>query len=295
MENKEIIDFAFFGTSSFSTKVLDVLTAQGYYPSLLITTPDRPAGRGMKLSSSPLKEWGKEKDMPVFQPESLNNEETLRRIRDMAPNNKRGWDVFIVASYGKMLPANIVNDPIYKSLNVHPSLLPRLRGSSPIQSAILHEDTTGVTIIRMDEQMDHGPIVAQEEIKYKDWPPDAPTLERDLAKKGGEVLAEVLPKWTQGEIKEEPQDDREATYTQMIKKEDAFLDIENESPQVLFRKIKAYKEKPKAYFFYSSPKKGRMRIIVTEAEYKDGRLNIKRVIPEGKKEMEYKNFLQSQN
>ncbi|MGM0482890.1 MAG: methionyl-tRNA formyltransferase [Patescibacteria group bacterium] len=293
MENRDIIDIAFFGTSAFSTEVLDALTSKGYCPSLLITTPDRPAGRGMKLSASPLKEWGKEKGMPVFQPESLNNEETLRRIRDMAPNNKRGWDVFIVASYGKMLPANIVNDPIYKSLNVHPSLLPRLRGPSPIQSAILHEDTTGVTIIRMDEKMDHGPILAQEELTYENWPPDAPTLERDLAKRGGEILAEILPKWKEGEIKEEPQNDKKATYTQMIKKEDAYLDIENESPQMLFRKIKAYKEKPKAYFYHNSSKKDGIRVIITEAELRDGKLNIKKVIPEGRKEMEYQNFLQN--
>lgn len=292
-KNNGDIDFAFFGTSNFSTHVLDTLASLDYLPSLIITAPDKPAGRGMHISSPPVKEWAEEKKISVLQPENLKDETVLQKLKDMAPDRSKGWDVFVVASYGKILPSAIINEPSRKSLNIHPSLLPSLRGASPIQSAILYEDNTGITIIRMDEKMDHGPIVAQEKVIYNEWPPDAPTLEIDLAKKGAELLADVLPKWKAGKIEEQPQDDKRATYTQTIKKEDAFLDLENESPEILFRKIKAYKEKPKAYFFYDSAKKGKIRIIVTEAEIEDQRLKIKKIIPEGKKEMEYENFLKN--
>lgn len=288
---KNLKNFAFFGTSSFSVTVLNKLKELGYSPTLLVTSPDRPAGRGQKITPPPVKIWGEENSIPTYQPEGYKDEKNITRLGNLSPEKDREWELFIVASYGYILPASVIYMPKFKSLNIHPSLLPKLRGPSPIQEAILRENKTGVTIMRMDEKMDHGPILKQKEVKYENWPPDTPTLEKDLAKKGATLLAEVIPFWINEEIKEKPQDEREATFTSIIKKEDAFLDFKNENSENLFRKIQAYKEKPKAFFFKDSPESKKVRVIVTKASLKNGYLIIENVIPEGKKETSYENFI----
>jgi methionyl-tRNA formyltransferase len=150
-----------------------------------------------------------------------------------------------------------------------------------------------VTIIRLDEQMDHGPIIAQKKIDIPNWPPKASELEEILAKEGANLLADILIKWTSGEVKEIPQDHEKATFTKKIEKEDGLLDL-NESPELNFRKIQAFENWPTAYFFAEKNGK-KIRIIVKDAEFKDGELKIKRVTPEGKKEMDYGVFLRTQN
>ncbi len=283
--------YAFFGSSRFSVVVLDEMEKAELIPSLIVTTPDRPAGRGQRLSASPVKIWAESRSIPIFQPHGFKDSDNMAELKRMAPDPTKEWDIFIVASYGYILPSTVIYMPKFKSLNIHPSLLPKLRGPSPIQEAILKEEETGVTIMRMDEKMDHGPILGQSKLKYQLWPPDSPTLEYDLAKEGARLLVDIIPLWTQGKIKETPQNEKEATYSSTIKKDDALLDIENESPDTLLRKVRAYKDRPKAHFFLHSAKKEGMRIIVTEAAIKNGKLEILRVIPEGKKEMKYEDFL----
>lgn len=287
-------NFVFFGTSRFSVEVLDTLRSFGLLPALIVTAPDRPAGRGQKITSPPVKKWAEAESIPTLQPEGYKDGKALSDIESMCPNTNRGWGTFIVASYGKILPQDVIDLPKYRSLNIHPSLLPRLRGPSPIQSAILYENETGVTIIRMDDKMDHGPIVTQSKVKYDIWPPDAPTLERDLARKGAELIADILPLWMEGKMVEVPQDHSRATFTKMFKKEDAFLDLKKETPESIYRKVKAYRDRPKPYFFVEGPDSKSIRVIVTEASIDNGALKIERVIPEGRKEIRYEEFLQTQ-
>lgn len=189
-------------------------------------------------------------------------------------------DVYIVASFGKILPAEVIYKPRFKTLNVHPSLLPKLRGPAPIQGAILNEAGTGVTIMRMDEKMDEGPILAQEKVSFEKWPERYTKAEEILGRAGGKLLADILPKWVGGEIKEIQQNGSEATYTKMIKKEDA--DITGDSPEEALRKIYAYEVWPRARLG---------DLIVTDAHNEDGKLVLDRVIPPGKKEMSYADYL----
>src|SRR3989344_4795818 len=152
MKNKLI----FFGTSEFGIPVLDELRCAEYNIVAIVTAPDTLAGRGYELRKSPVKKWAEQADVKILQPKDLNKE----FIEELA---SLGADVFIMAAYGKIIPQNILNIPSYGTINIHPSLLPKYRGASPIQTAILNgEQETGVTLILTDEQMDHGPIMAQE-------------------------------------------------------------------------------------------------------------------------------------
>lgn len=189
-------------------------------------------------------------------------------------------DVYVVASFGKILPDSVIYAPKHKTLNVHPSLLPRLRGPAPIQGAIINEDKTGVTIMRLDDKMDHGPVVAQRQVDLVPFPDYYSTVEEKLGRAGGELLAEVLPKWINGELREIPQDDSQATYVKMIRKEDA--DIGNDSAETALRKVLAYEVWPRARLG---------DLIVTKAHIENGELIPDRVIPPGKKEMDYASYL----
>jgi len=234
--------FVFFGSSSFSTYVLDALKSRGLEPIFSITSSREP--------------------LPI---------EKLKEINT---------DVFIVASFGKILPKEVIDMPKYKTLNVHPSLLPRLRGPAPIQEAIIGEKETGVTIIQLDEQMDHGPIVVEKKVSFDNWPVSYTRAEEKLGTEGGLLLADVLEPWVNGKIQAVSQDESLATYTKLIKKQDA--DITNDAPEIAYRKVLAYEVWPRA----------RMGdLIITAAHLADNVLVIDRVIPPGKKEMNYQDYL----
>ncbi len=189
-------------------------------------------------------------------------------------------DVYIVASFGKILPKEVIDRPKYKTLNVHPSLLPKLRGPAPIQNAIISESSTGVSIMLMDEKMDHGPILAATPVDTTPWPDRYSIVEEKLGQAGGKLLAEVLPKWINGGVEAIPQDHTQATYTKLIKKEDA--DISKDSPETAYRKILAYEVWPRARLG---------DLIITKAHLEEGALVIDRVLPPGKKDMNYKDYL----
>jgi len=197
-------------------------------------------------------------------------------------------DLYIVAAYGKLIPKTILYIPAHGVLNVHPSLLPKFRGPSPIESAILSDETqTGVTIMQLDPEMDHGPIVAQRELVVKDWPPKGSVLTRDLAHIGGTLLAEIIPKWMEG-FPAEPQDHAKATFTKKITKEDGLIDLSADAEKN-YKKICAFDEWPGAYFFIERKGK-KMRIHINDAAYTNGVLQIIRITPEGKKEMSYEDY-----
>jgi methionyl-tRNA formyltransferase len=220
----------------------------------------------------------------VLQPETIN-EALLNALR------AGSYEVYVLAAYGKILPKNILDLPKRGILNIHPSLLPKFRGASPVRAAILgNVPETGVTIIRLDEKMDHGPIVAQAKINIEmaDWPPPGRVLEEMLAREGGKLLAEVLQDYVAGGITPEPQDDSKATYCKKIVKEDGLLKL-TDDPYQNFLKIRAFDGWPGAYFFAEKGGK-QIRVKITDAEFKDGKLEILKVIPEGKREMDYAAF-----
>ncbi len=280
----------FFGTDDFSVTVFDALMSAGIEPVLAITPPDKPVGRKQVITPPPLKVWAEKNDFDVLQPEKLDDD----FVSELANTE---WDLFIVVSYGKIIPKNILDLPKHKTLNVHPSLLPKLRGPSPIQSTILNDDNeTGVTIMLMDEEVDHGPIISQARIAFDrssgddSWPLKASTLREILAEASGEVLAETIPEWIAGTITPEEQNHDKATFTKILTKKDGELDIENGDAYQNFLKIQALDEWPGTHFFVT-PKDKQIRVKITDASFEKGTLTVHRVIPEGKNEMDYQDFL----
>ena len=289
----------FFGTDEFAVAVLDELCKLGSLPALIVTTEDKPKGRKLVVTPPPVKVWAISSKIPYLQPTKLDESfrSTLYALRPT---------LFVVASYGKILPKFIFDLPTNETLNIHPSLLPKLRGPSPLQTAVLNEDETGVTIIRLDEEMDHGPIVAQRKILIEPWPIEQNLLRDRLAREGARLLVESLPDWVDGGIKAIPQDHAKATYTRKIKKEDGLIDL-NGDPEKNYRKILAYSGWPSAYFFSnknanSSPNfstknldgQGKTRVIIKKAHLENGRLVIEKVLPEGSsKEISFQTFNES--
>ena len=281
MTNKNL-NFAFFGTSELSVTVLDILIKNGYVPDLVITVPDKPQGRKMIMTPPPVKVFAQSHDLKIAQPDSL-------LTYNLQPTT---YNLFVVASYGKIIPKSILDIPKFGTLNVHPSLLPKFRGPSPIQSFILSgEKKTGVTIMLMDEQVDHGPILAKQELEFSKI--NAKELEEKLAELGGQMLVDTIPKWINGEIKAEKQDHSQATFTKKINKEEGFVDLEKDNPELIYKKFIAFQPWPGIYYF-AQKNNQKTRVIITDMEFKNGRLLIKKVKPEGKNEMDYGKFIKSQ-
>jgi len=287
----ENLKIAFWGTSKFSVYVLDKLLENGLSPTLIVTSPDKPKGRGLALTPSDTKVWAMKHNIKTLEPTEIKSEQFLDTLG-------QEWDLFIVASYGKIIPRHIIDLPRRGTLNVHPSLLPKLRGATPLQSAILeniptggsHE--TGVTIMLIDEEVDHGPIVAQATTMIPNWPPKESELEQILGGLGGSLLAETIPQWVHGDITPAEQKHADATYTKKIAKVDAHIDLDD-NPTQAYRKIQAFNVWPRAYS--TTIRGGReMRVVVTEAHLENGMLVLDKVIPEGKREMLYEEFKRGQ-
>ncbi len=199
------------------------------------------------------------------------------------------WDFFLVASFGKILPKKILDLPKHGCLNIHPSLLPKFRGPSPYVSAILaNERTTGVSLMLMQEKMDAGPILAQAKIELEEseWPPKGLVLSEMLFTEGVNLLIEALPLLLEGKLSPQTQDESQATYTKKFSDTDALLDLDDNARQNLL-KIRAFDKNPRAHFITSTGK----RVVVTDATIHHDKLEILKVIPEGKKEMLYAEYL----
>lgn len=271
-------DFAFFGTSHIARYVLEELNAAGYLPRLIVTVPAKPQGRTMEIRESAVAQWAREHGIDAAE--------------DWSAFENASWDLGIVVDYGKILPKRIIDRPRRGFLNVHPSLLPRFRGPSPIRSAILSDErATGVSIIALDEEMDHGPIVAQKKVTIPDWPPKNAELERLLMTEGGRLLAQVLVPWTNGEIEAQPQNHDVATYCEKLTKADGLLDL-SEDPYRNLLKIRALEGWPSTYAFFERAGK-RLRVQILDAHLEQGALAIDYVKPEGKGVMSYSDFARS--
>jgi len=270
------IKIGFFGTPDYAVTTLNTLKANGFNISFVVTMPDRPRGRKMVMTPPEAKVWAVENGVDVYQPEKLRDDTLIEALK------KYDCDVFVVIAYGKIIPDSILNIPKFKSLNIHGSLLPKYRGSCPIETAILSDDRdTGVCIIQMDSEMDHGPIVASRKVVVETWPPTAQVLGNEIVKTGANLLVEILPDWIAGKISPIEQDHSLATFTKKIEKEDGLIDLDGD-PYKNHLKIQAYNEWPSAFFF-----KDGKRMKITKASYNDGKLNIEKVIPEGKSEMDF--------
>jgi methionyl-tRNA formyltransferase len=282
------ISAIFFGTPDTSVEIFDYLLKSGIKPKFVVTNPDKPQGRKMIITPSPVKIWAVKNELEVLQPENLKGEEIEKILKEA------GCDVFIVVAYGGIIPKKILNLPKHGTLNVHYSLLPKYRGASPVESQILNDDKDlGISIMQIDEKMDHGPIIATEKLEssFFNWPPDTLSLRQKYNEIAGKLLVNILPKWIKGDIKAVDQNHDVATYTKKINSEDRLIDL-NEDAYKNLLKIQAFKTW--GTYFFSERNGKKIRVNIKEAEIKDGKLLIKKVVPEGKKEMTYEEFLRGQ-
>ena len=259
----------FFGTPYFAEVVLKKLIKKHTVVGVVCQN-DKPANRGKKMVSPNIKTLAESLGIKVFQFERLlDNLEEIKSV---------DCDIFVTASYGKILPKEVLD--LKMCINVHPSMLPKYRGATPIQTALLNGDNlTGVTIMKTDVGMDDGDIIEQREVEISKED-DYLSLMPKLAEIGGDLLLEALSKIENKTAKFIKQNDDEATFTKLIKKEDALLDF-NESADVLVNKVRAYVENPTAYFFL-----GEDRIKVYKAKVEKGdmpNVNIGDVVTVNKK------------
>ncbi len=258
------IKVVFFGTSDFAVPALEALFRNGYEIVAVVTNPDEPAGRKNILTPTPVKAYlqkqearSKKQGIRIFQPATLDRN-FLLEISDVDP------DLIVVAAYGKIIPKGVLDIPKRGALNIHPSLLPRWRGPSPVQYTILNGDTeTGVTIIKMDELMDHGPIVAVQRLGISKT--TYQELHDLLAKLGAELLIDTLPKYLAGEIIPIPQDDPKATYCKKLTREDGRIDW-SRSAEEIERMVRAFTPWPGAWTIWPDSGAALRRLRIESAE-----------------------------
>ncbi len=228
------MEVVFFGTPEFAGEFLKGLLADSAFDVVgVVTQPDEPVGRKKILTPPPVKVIAEEARVPVFQPTKLKTKDFKQKIQQL------GAEIAVVVAYGRILPQSILDLFPRGVINVHPSLLPRWRGPSPLNAAIAAGDAeTGVSIMKLDDQMDHGPILAQEIISL-DEQETAETLRRKVTLIGAPLLNKTLSDYGLGRIEPKPQDDTRATLCKLLTREDGFIDW-NESADVIDRKVRAY-------------------------------------------------------
>ncbi len=236
MQKKEP-KIVFMGTPEFAAVVLKKLIAEGFDISSVFSQPDKKIGRKQIVSRPPVKDLAVENGIRIFHPDNLRDGKVIGEISEI------GADLFVVAAYGKILPKAVLNIPRFGALNVHASLLPKYRGASPIQEALLAGDKeTGVSIMRMDEGLDTGDVLAQKKVRITDEDTTL-TLQKKLADVGAELLAQTIPKWVSGKIKPAKQNDKLVSYCKAIRKEDGKIEWK-EPAEIIRRKWKAYQPWP---------------------------------------------------
>jgi methionyl-tRNA formyltransferase len=235
----------------------------------VVTQPDRPAGRGRKLTPNPVKIAATARDIPVLQPTKMRSPQTREALAAQRP------DLAVVAAYGRILPPALLTVPRLGCINVHASLLPRHRGASPIAHAILAGDErVGVCIMGMEEGLDTGPVFSRVEVPV--GPGDTcGSLTDTLAERGAALLLDTLPGILAGSIDPVPQDDVGATYAPLLEKQDGALDFGG-AAEALCRRVRAFNPWPGAFAF-----KGDLRVLVLDAEACDGAGDPGRVVEAG--------------
>ena len=257
MANRKI-KIIFIGTPEFGAIILKKLIENEYKPDLVITASDKPVGRKQILTPSSVKILAQKYKIPVLQSEKIEN--LKLKIESLKP------DLGIVAAYGQIIPKNMLNIPKYGFINVHPSLLPKYRGASPIQSVILNgEKKTGITIILMDEKIDHGPILSQRSIEIeKDE--TSTTLYPKLANLGAELLIETILEFQKGLVKSRSQENSQATYTKTLTRQDGKINWKK-TAEDLNRQIRAYDLWPGSFTFWQKRNGNLLRIKILKARF----------------------------
>jgi methionyl-tRNA formyltransferase len=297
------------GTPEFAVPSLEALSHGGYQVVAVYTQPDRRAGRGQQVTSSPVKRLALSQGLDVIQIDKFKVAGTVEKMAGLAP------DLIVVAAFGLLLPTEVLNLPKLGCLNIHPSLLPRHRGASPIATAILQGDEiTGVTIMLLDASMDTGPILNQREVTITNEDTTG-SLGIKLARVGAQLLMETLPLWIEGRIKPRPQDESGASYSKMIKKEDGEIDWRL-SAKELWREVRAFDPWPGCYarwhdkrlklvkvlplYHEKSDEPGKVIALPPPApvtvgvETGDGVLGLVRLQLEGKRELSAEEFVRGQ-
>jgi len=233
------------GTPEFAEnifrKTYPELMAMGFEIVAVVTAPDKPAGRKQILTHSPVKKWAQENNLPILQPDKIRKPEWIEKIKELNP------DLIILTAFGQIIPQEILDVPKYKALNIHPSLLPKYRGASPIQSVILNGETeTGACLTIMDAEMDHGPILGTSKFQILNPKISYTELSKELSNLGAELLIKILPGYIEGKIQPQKQDHTQATFCKIIKKEDGKIDW-NKSAGEIEKQIGAFCEWPESY------------------------------------------------
>lgn len=268
-------NFAYFGTPYVAKDTLAHLAALGYTPTVVITSPDAPSGRGMHMTPCATKQWAQEHGLPVLSPVKLD-----QQAREAIA--AYGCEYAIVVAYGKILPQSLLHMFPKGLINIHYSLLPKYRGASPVEAALLSGDAvTGVSIQKMVHEMDAGDVLAVREVAIADTD-TTKELRPKLITAGSELLVEILPSFENGTIPATPQDPTQVSRAMKIAKSDGEL-VLGTNDEENWRKYRAFAESPGTYFFH--PKYGRVKIKT--ATFKNGVFTPLRVVPEGKKETDY--------
>lgn len=233
----------FMGTASFAVQPLLVLIDKGYPPQLVVTSPDRPRGRGYRLGKSPVKKLAEERGLPLFQPQTLKDEDSWNRLKELTP------EIIITSAFGLYIPSRLLNLPPLGCINLHPSLLPRYRGAAPIRRALMNGETiTGVTTFYMDQGWDSGDIVFQEivPIEFED---DYLILQDKLSSAGCRLLIRTIEAIKDGNAPRIPQEEAEACYASAIKDNEGLIDWAK-SAEVIYNQIRALSYEPGTYTFH---------------------------------------------
>ncbi len=271
--------FTFFGTPKFAALVLEKLIASGFTPALVICNPDRPTGRKKIVTPPPVKILAEKQGIPVLQPETLTNYQL--------PITAYQPSFAVVASYSKILPKKTIGNFPLGAIGVHPSLLPKYRGASPIQTVILNNEAeTGVTLFLMDEKVDHGPVITQKKTEIGASETYLELHDR-LATLAGKLLVKVLPEFLKERVKLQEQNHAEATMTKKFKTEDGFVTPEllkqaqegGKIAKEVFNEIRALNPEPGTFTI----DKGKRKKLIEAEITSEGKLKLKEVQIEGKK------------
>ncbi len=277
------IKYAFWGTGPLAESVLYSLYKNNLAPSIVITKPDSKVGRKQEVISPKIKTWCDIKGIKVYQPENLKDNEELKEML-------KDFDMSIIASYGKIIPEGILNMPRLGFLNVHPSMLPLYRGPSPIESQLLTgAKEIGLSLIKIDKEMDHGPILLQSRLSIDDKD-NSHTVEIKSGQLGGEMLSQIFEAYTEGHLLAKEQNHELATYCKFINKADGEIKLE-ENIETIKNKFRAYTPWP-GIFFMHIHNENNIRVKVSEISFEAEDIDtlIQKVIPEGKSEMTFESF-----
>lgn len=273
--------YAFMGSPEFAVTILKSLIKNGWRPDLVITEPDKPVSRHKVLTPTPVSVFAKEYNLQIAKPQS--KEEITQAIKN------RNLDIAIVAAYGQIIPQEALNIPKFGMVNVHASLLPKYRGASPIQAAILNGDKeTGISFMIIEPSLDSGPVLKQESITLNGTE-TTPEITKWLADLSAKNIKQVIEDYIEGNLKSTTQDDSLATYAPKVTKTDGAVRLSKESPIILDRKFRAYQRWPGIYTLEFGP-----RLLIKGARLDDQKnFIIKKLQWEGKKEISSPDFSQT--